>query len=242
MLKLIKYDFRRNRDQILAVFIITILVQIGIGYTITSDQELFMMNITTYIIAALVLLFLNIRTYDQNLRYYNRQLLPVPVIYTILSPLLLFLSLLIGVFIVGYIHLGIYIIRYSDSFLPVNFWSTSTYALLPIFWSAFFAMLFIMFSITTARSVRMKGSVWIGLGTFFVIQYAISFLEHRMFNHTFISLESAFRFGVTDQADRLNGIEVSQYFLGVLPILFEAVIAIILIAVMIRLIKRRVES
>lgn len=57
MLKLVKYDFRRNRDQILAVFVITILVQIGIKFTIFSDQELFMMNIVTYVLAALVLLF-----------------------------------------------------------------------------------------------------------------------------------------------------------------------------------------
>ncbi len=102
-------------------------------------------------------------------------------------------------------------------------------------------MLLVMFSITVARSVRVKGRVWIGLAAFFVIQYIISFLETWMFDHKNIPLESAFRFEVTDGAANLNEIEISQYFLGLLPILFEATIDVILLFVIIKLITRRVE-
>lgn len=242
MLKLVKFDFRRNQDQILAVFVITILLQIGIKFTISSDQELFMMNIVAYILAGMVLLFFALRTFDQNLRFYNRKLLPVPILYTVLSPLLLFLGLLLGVFIVGYIHLGIYIMLYTDSFLPANFWSISSYALLLIFWSSLFAMLFVMFSITVARSVRMKGSVWIGLATFFVIQNVFSFIENWLFGYTVSTMEEMFQFKVTGEPITSNKIEISKHLNVLMPVLFEAAVAFILIVVMIKLIKNRVES
>ncbi|WP_313641975.1 hypothetical protein MHH52_12355 [Paenibacillus sp. FSL K6-0276] len=241
MLKLVKYDFRRDRDKFLAVFVITVILQFVIGFTINSDQDMFMMNIITYVVAGVVLLFLTLRTFNQNLSLYNRRLVPIPVLYMALSPLLLFLGLLLGLFIVAYIQLGVYIMMFSTSFLPVNFWSVSTYAVLIIFWTSAFTMLLVMFSITVARSVRVKGRVWIGLAAFFVIQYIISFLETWMFDHKNIPLESAFRFEVTDGAANLNEIEISQYFLGLLPILFEATIDVILLFVIIKLITRRVE-
>lgn len=240
MLKLVKYDFRRNRDLILAVFVITILAQIWIGFANFSDQELFSLNIVTYVIAAVILLIFALRTYAHNLKSYNRRLLPVQIHNTVLTPLLLFLALLLGVIIMAYIHLGVYIMMYSTSFLPVNFFPISSYALLLIIWSAAFSMLLVMISITVAQSVRVKGRVWIGLASFCVIQYVISFIEKRLFDHTFISLEDAFQFKVIDETARFNGMEI--YFLGLLPTLFEAVIAVILVIVIIKLVKKRVES
>lgn len=216
MLKLVKYDFRRDRDKFLAVFVITILVQFVIGFTINSDQEMFMMNITTYVVAGVVLLFLTLRTFNQNLSLYNRRLVPLPVLHTVMSPVLLFLGLLLGLFIIAYIHLCVYIMMISSSFLPEDFWSVSSYAVLMILWASAFSMLLVMFSITVARSVRVKGKVWIGLVAFFIIQNIISFLETWMFDHEFISFESAFRFEVTEGGANLNEIEIPQYFLGLL--------------------------
>ncbi|HBS44052.1 MAG TPA: hypothetical protein DEA91_05520 [Paenibacillus sp.] len=242
MLKLVKYDFRRDRDKFLAVFVITVILQFVIGFTINSDQDMFVMNIITYVVAGVVLLFLTLRTFNQNLSLYNRRLVPIPVLYMALSPVLLFLGLLLGLFIIAYIHLGVYIMMFSTSFLPVKFWEVSLYAVLIIFWTSVFTMLLVMFSITVARSVRVKGKVWIGLVTFFIVQYIISFLETWMFDHKYIPMKSAFRFEVTDGAANLNEIEIPQYFFGLLPILFEATIAALLIFVIIKLITRRVES
>jgi hypothetical protein len=242
MLKLVKYDFRRNRDQILALFVVTILAQIGVGFTRFTESEIILFNIMVYLIAVVILFFFALRTYDYNLKSYNRRLLPLQVLYTVLSPLLLFLGLLLGIFIVAYIHLGVHIMMYSSALLPANFWSVSSYVVLALIWASAFAMLLIMFSITVARSIRMKGSMWVGLVTFFIAQKVISLIEDRIFNHTFISLDSAFRFEVTNEVGSSNRIEVSDYTLGLLPMLFEVVIAVLLIAVIIKLIKKRVES
>lgn len=77
---------------------------------------------------------------------------------------------------------------------------------------------------------------------FFVIQYLISLIETSMFDHKNITLERAFRFEVTDEATKLNNIETSQYVLGLLPTLFEAVIIVILVFAIVKLVKKRVES
>lgn len=241
MLKLVKYDFRRDRDKFLAVFVITILVQLVIGFTVRSDQEMFMMNVTSYAVAGVVLLFFSLRTFGQNLRLFNRRLVPVPVLYTVLSPIMLFLGSLLCLFLVAYIHLTVDIMMFSTSFLPEKFWLISAYTVLIVFWASAYSMLLVMFSMTVAMSVRVKGRVWIGIAVFFVVQYIISLLETSMFDHKNITLERAFRFEVTDEAAKLNNIETSQYVLGLLPTLFEAVIIVILVFAIVKLVKKRVE-
>lgn len=92
--------------------------------------------------------------------------MPVPVLYTVLSPVMLFLGSLLGLFLVAYIHLAVDIMMFSTSFLPEKFWLISAYTVLIVFWASAYSMLLVMFSMTVAMSVRVKGRVWIGIAVF----------------------------------------------------------------------------
>lgn len=237
MLKLVKYDFRRNRDMILAIFIITILAQIWIGFTNLHDQERLSLNAVVYVVAALILLVFSLRTYGHNLSAYSRRLLPIPTLYTVLSPMLLFLGLLLVVVMLILIHLGLYTMIYSSSFIPTHYWKGASFGLVYFYWFTGYSMLHVMFSITVALSIRFKGRVWIGMATFFILQYAITFLEKWIFNSYF---STALRIGVIDESTFRRVSSLSQDAI-LWPILFEAVIAVIMIYGIVRLVNKRVE-
>ncbi|CAH1055496.1 hypothetical protein [Paenibacillus pseudetheri] len=242
MLKLVKYDFRQDRDKFLAVFVIVILAQIGLGFTKLHDYERFTMNAITYVIAGMILLVMAARTFFHNINSYNRRLVPIRTLNTVLSPLVLYLVLLLGIIFVALIHLGVYISMYSTSFLPENFWTVGSLVLLQVYWFSGYMMLTLMFAITVARSIKFKGRVWIGLATAYLLQNGVSYLENLFFKSNFTAWESLFQFEIINESDIPNGIQLIQGHVNLGPMLFELVIAVLLIAAIIKLVKKRVES
>lgn len=242
MLKLVKYDFRRNRDMILAVFVVTILAQIWISFANFTEQDRFIFNIVVYVITVLILYVFALRTYVQNLKSYNRRLLPMRTLYTVLSPMLLFLILLLVLVMIVLIHLGVYAMMYSTSYLPTDFWKGASFSIVKLFWFTGFSMLLVMFSITVALSIGFKGRVWIGIVTCFILQYVISFLEEWIFEGYFSALDNAIRVGVIDSRSFNGGMRLSQEVSMIWPTLFEAVIAVIMLYGIVKLVKFRVES
>ncbi|MNO82492.1 hypothetical protein D3C76_737700 [compost metagenome] len=242
MLKLVKYDFRRDRDKFLAVFVIVILAQIGLGFTKLHDYERFIMNALTYVIAGMIFLVMAARTFFHNINSYNRRLVPVRTLKIVLSPLVLYLILLLGIIFVALIHLGVYISMYSTSFLPENFWTVGSLVLLQAYWFSGFMMLTLMFAMTVARSMKFKGRVWIGLATAYLLQNGLFYLENLIFKTNFAAWESLFQFEIVDEPEIANGIQLTQGYVNLGPTLFEAVVAVLLIAVIIKLVNKRVES
>ncbi|WP_248548155.1 hypothetical protein NST94_12830 [Paenibacillus sp. FSL H8-0282] len=241
MLKLVKYDFRRDRDKFLAVFVIIILAQIGLGFTKLHDYERFTLNGIAYVIAGMILLVMAAKTFFNNINSYNRRLVPVRTLNTVLSPLVLYLALMLGIILIALIHFGVYLSMYPSSFLPENFWTVGLLVLLQAYWFAGYIMLTLMVSITVARSVKFKGRVWIGLATAYLLQNGIFYLEYFIFKSNFTAWESVFQFEVIDETDTANGIQLIQGHLNLAPLLFEAVIAVLLIAVIIKLVNKRVD-
>ena len=240
MLKLVKYDFRRNRDMILAVFVVTIIVQIWIGFVNFTDQEMFSLNAVVYVIAVLIVYVFALRTYVHNLKSYNRRLLPIKTLYTVLSPMVLFLFLLLGVVMMVLIHLGVYAIMYSTSYLPTSFWKGASFSVVLLFWFTGFSMLLVMFSITVALSIRFKGRVWIGIVTCFILQYVISFLEEWIFEGSMS--DNALRVGLIDESTFRSMSSLSREVSIIWPTLFEALIALIMLYGIVKLVKKRVET
>jgi hypothetical protein len=240
----VRYDFRRDRDKFLAVFVIVILAQIGLGFTKLHDYERFTMNAITYVIAGMIFLVMTARTFFHNINSYNRRLVPVRTLNTVLSPLVLYLVLVLGIIFVALIHLGVYISMYSTSILPENFWTVGSQVLLQAYWLGGFMMLTLMFAITVARSIKFKGrvSVWIGLATVYLLQSGLSYLEYLIFKSNFGAWESLFQFEIINESDIPNWIELAQGQLNLGPALFEAVVAVLLIAAIIKLVNKRVES
>ena len=240
MLKLVKYDFRRNRDMILAVFVVTIIVQIWIGFVNFTEQEMFSLNAVVYVIAVLIVYVFALRTYVHNLKSYNRRLLPIKTLYTVLSPMVLFLFLLLGVVMMVLIHLGVYAIMYSTSYLPTSFWKGASFSVVLLFWFTGFSMLLVMFSITVALSIRFKGRVWIGIVTCFILQYVISFLEEWIFEGSMS--DNALRVGLIDESTFRSMSSLSREVSIIWPTLFEALIALIMLYGIVKLVKKRVET
>lgn len=243
MLKLIKYDFRRSRDRILAYFVIALLVHAATWYwNRKMGLQLIGLNLTTYVVVGVSLLLTSAITYGRNLKTYHRRLLPVRSLYTILSPLLLCWALLLAVVIIASLHLGIYVLVYSADFLPGNFWPVALNCMLQLIWFSGLTLISIMFAITVANSLRVKGKIWIIIAVLVALQNGLSYLENLLFKSSLASVESVFEFDVLNVDSVPSGITFSYPDLNYWPMLFEAAIAVILIYAMNVLLKKRVEA
>lgn len=238
MLRLLKYDFRRDQDKFLSVYIITIIAHVGI--TILTDIDRLSLSIITYVIAAMVLLIMTVQSFARNLNSYNRGLLPLPGMYKVFSPILLYLILLLGIILLAFVHLLGYLLLYSTSVLPENFWSVAALSLFQLYWSAIFLMIVLMFSITVAKSLRFKGRVWVGIATAYLLQNGLSFIEQLIFPNYLNSIQN-FQFEVIKATDVPSGLRVSNDQFNIFPVLFEAAVLVILVIMIIKLVKNRVD-
>ncbi|WP_410511448.1 hypothetical protein PaeBR_15325 [Paenibacillus sp. BR2-3] len=247
MLKLVKYDLRRNRDKIWGALVVLLLVQSGIWISAeVSDwdrEAMFIMNIASYTIGGVVLLVQACITYDYNLKSYHRRLLPLKSVYTVLSPLLTYLFMLLGVIALAALHLGLYMLLDSRG-IPEDFGSVAAAGLIQLLWSACFVMLILMLSITIARSLRFRAGVWIGIATFIVVQNGFAWLELALFGSSINSLDSAFQIKLTGKVPTSDGgmAVAFQDLFKIGPMLFEAGFAAVMLYVITVLVKRRVES
>ncbi|MBY0011241.1 hypothetical protein [Paenibacillus typhae] len=242
MLKLIAYDFRRSRDRILAAFVIMAVFQIGVWFSSgTTVKETVSIHFIIYFILGIVFLFFAVFSYTRNLKSYPRRLIPVKTIYTVLSPLLLYWLLLLSLLLTAMIHLGLYVLLYSADFLPGNFWPVAARSVLQCTWSAGLVLLMIMFACTVARSLPMKGKVWITLAVLFAIENGVAYLEKVLFNNYFIGIDDAFRFEVVKASELPSGLELVYVGSNPWALVFEAGVAVILVYAMTLLIKKRTD-
>ncbi|WP_054940398.1 hypothetical protein [Paenibacillus ihuae] len=242
MLKLIRYDFRRSRDRILAALVIMVLLHIGIWVSSdTTSKDIISMHLITYFVIGIVFLFITVFNYNRNLKSYQRRLLPVNTLFTVLSPLLLYWLLLLVVLLIGLLHLGLYVLLYSADFMPGNFWTVASRSALQCIWSAGFVLLMIMFACTVARSIRVRGKIWIGIAVLVALQNGVAYLEERMFKSYFRGIDNAFRFEVIKASDVPSGLMLNYVGYNLWPLVFEAVIAALLIYAMTILVRKRTE-
>ncbi|ASA21262.1 hypothetical protein [Paenibacillus donghaensis] len=243
MLKLVKYDFRRRRDQLAAVLAIVILLQVAITITTFVDSpHKPMLNTMVYLIAALLGLGYAMHTYVQNLVSYQRRLLPVSTLHTLLSPIIFYWGLLIVLLSLGLVQLGILHITGSNIELPVNTGTFGFRVIAESFWSTTSLLVMFMFSFTLARSFRYKGYWRIGIFTYFVLQYLVVFVERQLFGVEKTELRYSLEINVIGDESAAGGnlFQMPDSNLGL--IVFEVVLVLLLLAGMARLIRSRVES
>lgn len=162
MLKLLKYDLKRRKERILVFIVIALLAQAGLWISSAQiDVNLASLNLVIYCILAIAMIFIAVTGYFRNLKSYQRRLLPVTALQTVLSPMLLALLLMGVVILIGLAHLGIFKLLYTTAkFIPGNLQTVGFRALLQSVWSSGFLMVMVMFSFTVAYSLRMKWRVW----------------------------------------------------------------------------------
>jgi len=246
MLKLVKYDFRRNRDQIWVSFGLLILLQLGIWISAElsnwTREAMLVSNVTSYIIVGVVILVQACRTYTYNLKAYHRRLLPLKEVYTVLSPLLLNLFLLAGLAALAAVHLGLYDL-FGGEWIPANLWPAAFTVGFLLLWTACFQFILLMLAITVACSLRIKGRIWIGIATLFLLQNGIDALGRWIFGEVSYTLDNVLQFHVTAEGSLSNGgMTVSGAVFPVWATVYETVLAVVLIYVITVLIKKRVEN
>lgn len=244
MLKLLKYDFRRSRDQILGLFVVTLLLQVGTWISAAMDMEdLLVLNVVVYSIAGCILVYTAIRTFERNTRVYHRRLLPVKPLQSVLSPLLLCWLLLLGMTVMALAHFGLYNWAYPDAFdfLPEHLWPIAAGVLLQILWSVTSVMILVMFSITAARCFRVRGRMWIGLIIFVVMDNLLSFVMRLIFGGQSNFIDNTFQTGIVINRNVPGNLTLSQVEITWGPALLQLIIAAVLIYLITLLSTKKIE-
>lgn len=245
MLKLLKYDFRRYRDQIIGLFAVMLLLQVifwGAGsYYQWNPVLVYVLQALTYLGAGAFITIHSCRTYDANLKSYGRRLLPVRPIYTVLSPLLMILLLTIVLLVIIFLHVLLY--SRSGAFEPPADFSTFAAAFFfNVFMMIVVLMVALLFSITVAHSLSPRGKIWIGILTFFAFNFVLVYMEGKLFPGSGKWMDFSIHYYNNTSKLILPGNirNVSEAFdLG--PALFEIALSAVVLAVSSRLLKKRVD-
>lgn len=246
MLKLLKYDWRRNS----LVFYVCIallvalnaLFEIGLLVWDWNQYVVFSFTIMAFVAAGITLFVRNATLFSDNLKSYSRRLLPVSpyqeigsifvvqLIYTIILSILLTLTLYLLSFTFDFMNLEkLNVSIESNGFLVV----TVLYGI----WSTVNTLLYIFFAITIALTFRVKYRVWIGTGVFIVLTMIISRIADIIFGK---SSNMGIQAGPGDSAVFL--LFPSQYLSKFIAgFLFEIVVAAIIAYCTALLMKKKIE-
>lgn len=193
MLKLLKYNWKRNSTIFLATFAILILAQAGLllGRTIKDwdGSIILIFSIMIYMAAAMLLFFQVCSTFNFQLKSFNRRLLPVKPIEEIGAVLLLQLIYTAALLLISAAGTTILIstmdnLDFSNVkellLKPAPMLSVFSYAL----WSMLSFLIWIMLAIAIARSVKVKHSAWTGIIAFIAIQLVIGWIAILLYGET----------------------------------------------------------
>jgi hypothetical protein len=191
MIKLLKYDWKRNSVTLIMAFVIIVLIQAvftGAGKANGWDPNgVYAGMVVFYGMAAFLTFLLAFQTYHSNIKSYSRRLLPVPSVYLAVTPFLLLLACHAAV--------GILFIAHDMLFRSLFGWGRSLIDLMAehvgaaqaagiaatYVWNAAVTSAVVMFSITMSRTVEGKGGTWLGLLTAIILFTAVPWLEGVIF-------------------------------------------------------------
>lgn len=245
MMTLLKYDFRRNWDTLLAWLAVLIIVQIGLAIFV-SDITGSVIGFIAYVGVGVSIYVKMIKTYWSNIRSYNRRLVPVTGLSHVLSPIIFGTLCWLGLMVVAAIHYFIY----STTHTGINFTSYINDSgihlseilnvLLFLWWVAMFSIIIIFLSISIGGSFRFKTGPWISIVAFFVLVNVISWLENIIFSGRFNSNE-LFHFTEESTALSFTSNRITWSDGTWASIIFEIIVAVILVGVAVYLNNKKVE-
>lgn len=245
MMTLLKYDFRRNWNTLLAGLAVLIIVQIGLAMFM-SDISSSLIGVMAYVGVGVSIYVKMIKTYWSNIRSYNRRLVPVTGLSHVLSPLIFGTLCGLGVMVVAVIHYFIFSATHTDMNLASAINMSGIHVseiislLLFVWWAVLFITVIIFLSISIGGSFRFKTGPWISIIAFFVLTNLISWLENIIFSGRFNPNEL---FQVTEKSTGIsitsNRILWSQGTWW--SVIFEIIVAVILVAAAVYLNNKKVE-
>lgn len=248
MMRLLKYDWKRNANSILGLMTILLIIEIllmSIGLMRGWELSLVMaLSMVSYGIVNTIMLVIVCRTFDQNIKLYNRRLLPIRPIWTITSSLIqAWISILVLMSLV-FLHLWIFWGMEGAEHLIVDIPSFITFDFVLVAlagaWKFTLVILLIFFSITVARAIGKQVGLWIGILIFFVIQNGVAWMEFKLFSSDSGWAGQAF----TISFERGSTAAVNNNFIEIPlgSLVFEMLLAAAFVYAMVYLINRKVEA
>lgn len=247
MMKLLKYDLRRNANTLLGIAAILLIVQVSITLFVSIEVLQLILSIMAYFTAGIIVFVTMIKTYTYNIKAYHRKLLPVHTFQTVVSPIFLGISCLLVLMIAagtqGYIYSS-NIPQLANLWETVKMsWTDTSIVLLSGLWSIIYLVIMIFLAITIAYSIRMKGSFWFGVVAFLLLWNGLSWIESLIFNNqdTKIFQVNSLQIDVTQNhiSSSALPLNITSQFTG--AIIFEMICAVIFFYIIVKLLDRRVE-
>ncbi|MCJ8014008.1 hypothetical protein MUG84_19965 [Paenibacillus sp. KQZ6P-2] len=246
MIKLLKYDLRRNATLLLGVtaaLILCELVLLGSGASLDVKMAF---TVIFFIVAAAIFTINNVNVFDYNIKSISRRLLPVntfsyvwaSLVYGAINTLVLFL-IGAGVTLYFAFHIDTSVLR--DVHLPAYAWAS---LVLEAIFTTIYGFLTIYIIIALARSITRKGVFWVGFLLFLSMETVITFIEKLLFNQDTNQTFSL----VTFHVEIINGVLASKPVtastnwnaLGVLG--FEAILCVVYLFVIKWCVEKRIEA
>jgi len=247
MMRVLKYDWKRNSTTLLGAFAILLIVQIGITVFGTMRNWEFgvmiVLSMLAYASMSVLLLVVTGKTFGYNIKAYHRRLLPVRSVWTVTSSLILACANLLVLGVIMALHIWYYGNAADIPWNAIHFADSSLMyyvgLLVLMGWKFIYVMITIFFSIAVASSITRKGGVWVGILVFFILQNVLGWLSEFLFGDDTAFSGSIASFSVIDD----TGITISQgqyaWVWGVFA--FEVVVAALILYATVYLIDRKVE-
>ncbi|RCX15332.1 hypothetical protein DFP94_11515 [Fontibacillus phaseoli] len=249
MMKLLKYDWKRNANTFSGIAVVLVIVQtlLAVIGNIKGWDERVMIafSVMLYLAAGIILLVLVCKTFEANIKAYNRRLLPVHPARTLLSSLLLGMISAAAFGVIMLVHALIYIYYSSMSFnhfLGLASWKDWLLLVLAMAWNCIFLLLILFTSITIGASISVRGKAgtWIGIFSFFVIITLMSWFEGLLFGNSDSSIlgYKVFQAGTNDQVVQITS---GSPILDWAPFLMEALYAGMMFYAVIYLLSKKIK-
>ncbi|MDQ0091461.1 hypothetical protein J2T12_004898 [Paenibacillus anaericanus] len=193
MMKLLKYDLKRNASTFLSVGAILIALQLIIsimGNIRGWDPKIILtLTIVLYSFVGTFSVILVAITYRKNIKAYSRRLLPQRSSNIIFSVLVLGWITFIVLLAISVLHIVIY--NYFERILSADQIADLLgsvpdvlVVLFQLFWAYTFLFVTIMLASTISASIKGRLGGWIGIISFFAIQSALNWLEVKLLGET----------------------------------------------------------
>lgn len=252
MMKLLKYDWKRDSNTIYSVLAVLVVAQLLLHWVGTSrgwePMIVIGIGLMMYVCAMVVMVITGSKAYIKNLRSYQRRLVPIHPIYHVLSSLLFSTLIMVAVFVIALIH-GLLLNPWSEftallelGNIQPTAWDVIT-SIASGIWGTFFVMLLVYFSITVGAMVNIRGKagVWVGIIVFIIITNMISLISETIFEQA----GSAANFGIVQIESGSSAVpdtvSVSSLGTGLGSFLFELVAAALLLWLMAWPIRKKLE-
>ncbi|MWV46979.1 hypothetical protein GRF59_25535 [Paenibacillus sp. HJL G12] len=247
MIKLLKYDLRRNATLLLGVTAVLILCELVLLWSRAALDVKIGFSVIFFIGAVVIFAINNLRVFDYNIHSISRRLLPVRTLSYVWASLIYgvmntFVLVLIGAGTALYFgnHIDTFALR-EVLHLPAYAW---TEIVLELIFTLIYGFLAFYVIIALARSITRKGVFWVGLLLFLVLSNVIGWIENLLFHQDsdpFFSL-------VTFHVEIKNGVvehgpvsaNTSWNTLG--AFMFEALLCVVFLFVIKWCVEKKIEA